>query len=83
METAPARSWVRHAEVDASRGPAGALTTGEREELAARAALGWLKAVYVSRSTRPATARTLRGDASQMAIAESALQPIAIQKASV
>src|SRR5262245_65876481 len=27
------RSWVRQAEVDAGRGPAGALTTDEREEL--------------------------------------------------
>ena len=27
------RSWVRQAEVDAGRGPAGALTTEEREEL--------------------------------------------------
>jgi endonuclease YncB( thermonuclease family) len=40
------------------------------------------RARYVSRSTRPATARTWRGAASQMAIAESAQQPIAIQKAS-
>ena len=38
---------------------------------------------YVSRLTRPSTARTSRGAANQMAIAESALQPIAIQKASV
>ena len=28
------RAWVRQAEVDAGRGPAGALTTVEREELA-------------------------------------------------
>ena len=28
------RAWVRQAEVDAGRGPAGALTTAEREELA-------------------------------------------------
>src|SRR2546428_8992237 len=28
------RSWVRQAEVDAGRGPAGALTTDERAELA-------------------------------------------------
>lgn len=27
------RAWVRQAEVDAGRGPAGALTTEEREEL--------------------------------------------------
>ena len=27
------RSWVRQAEVDTGRGPAGALTTAEREEL--------------------------------------------------
>ena len=27
------RGWVRRAEVDAGRGPAGALTTAEREEL--------------------------------------------------
>src|SRR2546428_13156204 len=27
------RSWVRQGEIDAGRGPAGALTTGEREEL--------------------------------------------------
>ena len=27
------RSWVRQAEVDAGRGPAGALTTDERDEL--------------------------------------------------
>jgi transposase len=27
------RSWVRQAEIDAGRGPAGALTTEEREEL--------------------------------------------------
>jgi transposase len=27
------RSWVKQAEVDAGRGPAGALTTEEREEL--------------------------------------------------
>jgi transposase len=27
------RDWVRQAEVDAGRGPAGALTTAEREEL--------------------------------------------------
>ena len=27
------RSWVRQAEVDAGQGPAGALTTAEREEL--------------------------------------------------
>jgi transposase len=27
------REWVRQAEVDAGRGPAGALTTAEREEL--------------------------------------------------
>ena len=27
------RAWVQQAEVDAGRGPAGALTTGEREEL--------------------------------------------------
>ena len=33
--------------------------------------------------TRPATARTLRGAANQMATAESAQQPMAIQKASV
>jgi hypothetical protein len=32
---------------------------------------------------RPATARTLRGAASQMAAAETTLQPIAIQKAGV
>ena len=32
---------------------------------------------------RPATARTLRGAASQMATAETTLQPIAIQNASV
>lgn len=29
------RAWVRRAEVDEGKGPAGALTTGEREELAA------------------------------------------------
>jgi transposase len=29
------RAWVKQAEVDAGRGPAGALTTAEREELAA------------------------------------------------
>jgi len=29
------RAWVRQAEVDAGRGPTGALTTAEREELAA------------------------------------------------
>jgi transposase-like protein len=29
------RGWVRQAEIDAGRGPAGALTTAEREELAA------------------------------------------------
>ena len=28
------RAWVHQAEVDAGRGPAGALTTAEREELA-------------------------------------------------
>ncbi len=28
------RAWVRQAEVDAGRGPAGALTTAERDELA-------------------------------------------------
>ena len=28
------RAWVRQAEVDAGRGPIGALTTAEREELA-------------------------------------------------
>ena len=28
------RAWVRQAEVDAGKGPAGALTTSEREELA-------------------------------------------------
>ena len=28
------RAWVRQAEVDAGEGPAGALTTAEREELA-------------------------------------------------
>jgi transposase len=28
------RDWVRQAEVDGGRGPAGALTTAEREELA-------------------------------------------------
>ena len=28
------RAWVRQAEVDAGKGPAGALTTAEREELA-------------------------------------------------
>jgi transposase len=28
------RAWVRQAEVDAGHGPAGALTTAEREELA-------------------------------------------------
>jgi transposase len=28
------RSWVKQAEVDGGRGPAGALTTAEREELA-------------------------------------------------
>jgi transposase len=28
------RSWVKQAEVDAGRGPAGALTTAEKEELA-------------------------------------------------
>ena len=28
------RAWVQRAEVDAGKGPAGALTTGEREELA-------------------------------------------------
>ncbi len=28
------RAWVRQAEVDAGRGPAGVLTTAEREELA-------------------------------------------------
>jgi hypothetical protein len=33
--------------------------------------------------TRPATARTSRGAASQMARAESTLQPMAIQKANV
>ncbi|MEP6653682.1 MAG: hypothetical protein ABJA82_10005 [Myxococcales bacterium] len=27
------RAWVRQAEVDAGRGPAGALTTAEKEEL--------------------------------------------------
>ena len=30
------RSWVQQAEVDRGRGPAGALTTQEREELARR-----------------------------------------------
>jgi transposase len=29
------RAWVRQAEIDAGKGPAGALTTAEREELAA------------------------------------------------
>jgi transposase len=29
------RAWVRQAEIDGGKGPAGALTTGEREELAA------------------------------------------------
>jgi transposase-like protein len=29
------RAWVKQAEIDAGRGPAGALTTAEREELAA------------------------------------------------
>jgi hypothetical protein len=33
--------------------------------------------------TRPATARTLRGAANQMATADKAQQPMAIQKASV
>ena len=28
------RAWVQRAEVDAGKGPSGALTTGEREELA-------------------------------------------------
>jgi transposase-like protein len=28
------RQWIKQAEVDAGRGPAGALTTSEREELA-------------------------------------------------
>jgi transposase len=28
------REWVQQAEVDSGRGPSGALTTGEREELA-------------------------------------------------
>lgn len=28
------RQWIKRAEVDAGRGPAGALTTAEREELA-------------------------------------------------
>jgi transposase len=28
------REWLRQAEVDAGRGPSGALTTAEREELA-------------------------------------------------
>jgi transposase len=30
------RAWVRQAEVDAGRGPAGALTTAEKEELSQR-----------------------------------------------
>lgn len=38
---------------------------------------------YASRRMRPATARTFRGAASQMARAESALQPMASQKAGV
>jgi transposase len=29
------RAWVRQADIDAGKGPAGALTTAEREELAA------------------------------------------------
>jgi len=29
------RAWIRQAEIDSGRGPAGALTTTEREELAA------------------------------------------------
>ncbi len=29
------RSWIKQAEIDAGRGPSGALTTAEREELAA------------------------------------------------
>lgn len=35
----------------------------------------------ICRFTRPATARTLRGEASQIAPAETVLQPMAIQKA--
>src|SRR2546428_13518825 len=34
LTEAGVRSWVRQAEIDAGRGPAGALTTDERAELA-------------------------------------------------
>src|SRR2546425_7862785 len=35
------RSWVRQAEIDAGRGPAGGLTTDERAELAGVRRGGW------------------------------------------
>src|SRR3989449_5133115 len=35
------RSWVRQAEIDAGRGPAGALTTDERAQLAGLRREGW------------------------------------------
>ena len=38
---------------------------------------------YLIRCTRPATARTLRGAASQIAPAETTLQPMAIEKTGV
>ena len=47
------------------------------------AAAGVHAGPLTARGTRPATARTWRGAASQMATADSALQPMAIQKASV
>lgn len=35
LHESPVRRWVQQAEIDAGRGPAGALTTEERQELSA------------------------------------------------
>ena len=35
LHESPERRWVQQAEIDAGRGPAGALTTEERQELSA------------------------------------------------